>query len=290
MKIAITADPMLPVPPSQYGGIERIVDMLVRGLVARGHEVVLFAHEDSNVPCDVIPYPGRRADHPVDLVRNTLTVSRLLDKQADIVHSFGRLAYLLPLLPTRLRKIMSYQREPSLRQVRRATRMSRPGTLSFTGCSEYIARSIRPIAPAVAIHNGVMLDRFSPTFEIAKDAPLVFLGRLESIKGTHTAIDVAKRSGRRLVIAGNVVGTASGRHYFETRIAPHIDGDQIAYLGPVDDARKSVLLGGAAALLMPIEWNEPFGIVMAEALACGTPVIGYRRGAVPEVVEPGVTG
>ena len=108
------------------------------------------------------------------------------------------------------------------------------------------------------------------------------------MKGTHIAIDVAKKSGSRLVIAGNV--SQGHEPYFKEFVQPHVDGDQIVYLGPVDDSQKNQWLGKSRALLMPILWEEPFGIVMAEALACGTPVIAFRRGAVPEIVEGGVNG
>jgi glycosyltransferase involved in cell wall biosynthesis len=117
---------------------------------------------------------------------------------------------------------------------------------------------------------------------------LVFLGRVEEIKGPHLAIEIARRTNLPLVIAGNVPDNQ--RQFFETRIAPHIDGKAVSYIGPVDDAAKNALLGNARALLMPILWEEPFGIVMAEAMACGTPVLGLARGSVPEVVEHGVTG
>jgi glycosyltransferase involved in cell wall biosynthesis len=123
---------------------------------------------------------------------------------------------------------------------------------------------------------------------VPNGAPLVFLGRIARIKGTHAAVDVAQRSGRRLVIAGNV--PEDQQVFFREEIEPYLDDEQIRYVGPVDDEEKNDLLGRAAAFLMPIEWEEPFGIVMAEAMACGTPVIGTRHGAVPEVVKEGVTG
>jgi len=113
MKIAITTDPMLPVPPRLYGGIERIIDLLVRGLLGRDHEVTLFAHADSEVPCQHVPYGGTDAQSVFDTLRNTLTVSQLVSEQPDVIHSFGRLAYLTPLLPLRTPKIMSYQRGPT---------------------------------------------------------------------------------------------------------------------------------------------------------------------------------
>ena len=285
MYVALTADPMIPVPPKLYGGIERIIDMVARGLVERGHEVTLFAHRDSDTAGRLIPYAGTSPSHPFDLARNTASLARLSVFRPDIVHSFGRLATLLPLLPTRLPKIMSYQREPTLSQVSRAVRLAKPSTLSFTGCSEHIAALMRPFAPSYAVFNGVPLAAYTFRDRVEGDAPLVFLGRIERIKGTHTAITIAQLSGRRLVIAGNVSDDA----YFEAEVRPYLS-DRIEYVGPVDDAQKNDLLGGAHAFLMPIEWEEPFGIVMAEALACGTPVIGTPRGAVPEVVRDGKTG
>jgi glycosyltransferase involved in cell wall biosynthesis len=124
---------------------------------------------------------------------------------------------------------------------------------------------------------------------VPEAAPLVFLGRLDPCKGVHHAIEIAQRAGHDLVIAGTKVDTVEGAAYFDRAVSPHLDG-RIRYVGPVDDRAKNSLLGSAAALLMPIEWEEPFGIVMAEALACGTPVIGFARGAVPEVIDSGRTG
>lgn len=119
-------------------------------------------------------------------------------------------------------------------------------------------------------------------------APLVFLGRVEEVKGPHLAIEVARRAKVPLVIAGNI--SPQHRGWFEDNIAPHLDGLNVRYIGPVNDVEKSDLLGRARALLMPVLWEEPFGIVMAEAMACGTPVVGLARGSIPEVVEHEVTG
>ena len=285
MHVALTADPMIPVPPVLYGGIERVIDMLARGLVERGHRVTLFAHRDSDTAGDLVPYAGERPGHPLDVARNAASIARLAVSRPDVVHSFGRLATLVPLLPTAIPKVMSYQRQPTLSQVRRAASLARGGTLAFTGCSEHIAATMRPIAPSYAVFNGVPLDTYTFRPSVEDDAPLVFLGRVERIKGAHTAVDVAEASGRRLVIAGNV----SDQAYFDREVQPRLS-DRITYVGPVDDVRKNELLGSALAFLMPIEWEEPFGIVMAEALACGTPVIGTPRGSVPEVVIEGETG
>ncbi|MDF9798354.1 glycosyltransferase involved in cell wall biosynthesis [Catalinimonas alkaloidigena] len=289
MKIAITADPVIPVPPKLYGGIERIIDMLIRGLLDKGHEVTLFAHPESSVSCNLIKYKGENPSKISDTLNNMKQVASLKRLNYDIIHSFGRLAYLTMLMPTSLPKVMSYQREPSIKMIRRAMRLSKKGSMHFTGCSGYIADQIKPYAPAYAIPNGVPIKQYTFQESITEDAPLVFLGRIEHIKGTHLAIEVAQKSGRKLIIAGNIPDDKKSKQYFDHQIKPHLN-ENIEYVGPVNDEQKNNLLGGAYAFLMPILWNEPFGIVMAEALACGTPIIGMDRGSVPEVVRQGING
>jgi glycosyltransferase involved in cell wall biosynthesis len=288
MKVALTVDPERPVPPRLYGGIERIVDMLARGLDDRGHEVTLFAHPDSDTAGKLRPYPGRHSRHSWDTVRNTLHVGRLAFNVPDVVHSFGRLAYLTPLLPLHVPKIMSYQRHVATSRVQWAMRLARSGSMMFTGCSDHITAEIQPHAPARTVYNGVPLDTYDFVPSVETDAPLLFLGRIARIKGTHRAVEVARRTEHALVIAGNVPDDET--EYYDRQVRPHLDGEQIRHVGPVDDEEKNEWLGRAAVLLMPIQWEEPFGIVMAEAMACGTPVIGTRRGSIPEVVTEGETG
>jgi glycosyltransferase involved in cell wall biosynthesis len=288
MRIAVTADPELPVPPRLYGGIERIIDILVRGLINRGHDVTLFAHRDSVTPARLVPYPGRSSQSVSDTVMNSAAIAApALRGRYDVVHSFSRLAYLLPLLPLSLPKLMTYQRAITRRSVAVAHRLSR-GTLQFVAISRRMMQPVEDVGRWHLVYNGVSLQTYSFIAAVPEDAPLVFLGRIEPIKGPHLAIEVARRTGAPLIIAGNV--PPGHEDYFQTAIKPHVDGRLISYLGPVDDEQKNVLLGGARALLMPILWEEPFGIVMAEALACGTPIIGLDRGSVPEIVEDGVTG
>ena len=290
LRIAITVDPEIPVPPVLYGGIERIVDMLVRGLVHRGHEVTLFANSESQVPCRLLPYPALHSQKKADTLKNMWHVtSHVWRSRVDVVHSFARLAYLTPLLPRRIPKIMSYQRAVTPRSVTIGNLFSR-GTLHFTGCSAYVVRPWASSDHFHVIYNGVPLNTYRATQYFDDNAPLAYLGRVEKIKGVHLAVHVAKRSGRQLVIAGNVPEGAHHRRYFEEEILPHVDGSAVQYVGAVDDRGKNELLGRSAALLMPLLWDEPFGIVMAEALACGTPVVGLRRGSLPEIVQHGVNG
>jgi glycosyltransferase involved in cell wall biosynthesis len=262
--------------------------MLARGLAEGGHEVTLFAHPDSTCPVPKVSWGGRSSRAPLDTLRNAATLARhVAAGRIDIVNSFSRIAYLAPILPLSIPKLMSYHREISPRTTGLAHRLAR-GTLQFTAISKHMM-SRRPLSGRWHhIPNGLPLQTYACCASAAADAPLVFLGRIEEIKGPHLAIEAALRAGRQLILAGNV--PPEHRPWFEAWIAPHVDGNRVRFTGPVDDAQKSALLGGACALLMPVLWEEPFGLVMIEAMACGTPVIGFRRGAVPEVIADGTTG
>jgi glycosyltransferase involved in cell wall biosynthesis len=294
MRILVTVDPYIPVPPRHYGGIERVVDLLVRELARRGHDVTLVAHPDSRTPARLIPYG--RPPHVGRLIRAQELAQAggalwRMRHDVDLVHSFGRLAAMLPILPLRrVPKIQSYQRAVHWPGIARAASLAGP-SLVFTGCSASVHRR-RPARSGDwrTIPNGVDITRYTPRASVDADAPLVFLGRLDPIKGAHDAIAIARGAGRRLIIAGTPLTDGPDAGYFQQRILPHLDDVHVRYIGPVDDAEKNQLLGSAAAFLMPINWEEPFGIVMAEALACGTPVIGYARGSVPDVVVDGVNG
>jgi glycosyltransferase involved in cell wall biosynthesis len=141
-----------------------------------------------------------------------------------------------------------------------------------------------------AIPNFIESEKITFVPEVPQDAPLLFLSRIESIKGPDLAIEIARASGRRLILAGNRAESGAERAFWDKRIAGCIGKDGIEWVGEVNDAAKNELLGRAAALVVPIQWDEPFGIVFAEALAAGTPVITCKRGATPEIIEPGRTG
>jgi glycosyltransferase involved in cell wall biosynthesis len=287
LKIALTADPYIPVPPHWYGGIERMIDILVRHYLKKGHQVSLFAHAESVTKAHLFPY-ATEGNSPTDILKNTLMIwKELRGANYDVLHSFGRMAYMVPVMPQKQLKIMSYQREPTIGQIRRSQCLARKNSLFFTGCSDYISRQISPYALCSTIYNCAEKDKYQFTEQLNANAPLVFLGRIEPIKGVELAIQLAQRTQKRLIIAGNV--PRGQEEYFKEQVQPHL-GPSIVYVGPVDDDQKNDLLNQALALLFPIQWNEPFGIVMVEAMACGTPVIAFGRGAVPEVVSHGVNG
>lgn len=292
MRIVLTADPEVPVPPIGYGGIERIVDAIVRHHRRQGHEVCLVAHGDSRAPAHhTVAWPGRSSRSVLGTWRNAFTLRRAIwEFRADVVHSFSRLAYLAPLLPTALPKVMSYQRHTGGRQIRWAARIG-GRSLHFTGCSRFISQQgARAGGTWSSVTNFVDPTTFAFVPTVPVDAPLVFLSRIESIKGADIAIDIARAARRRLILAGNHASHGPEADYWRERIAPHLGHDGIEWIGEVNDTQKNALLGSAAALLVPIQWDEPFGIVFVEALATGTPVITCARGATPEIIEDGVTG
>lgn len=296
MKILLSADAELPVPPLLYGGIERIIATLCEEYRSLGYAVGLVAHRDSSVKVDCFrPLPGLSSTNRIDNFRNSTTlINAVRNFKPDVIHSFSRLAWLWPLklFAPDTPIIMSYQREPSGKTIRWSRRWLGDRRLSFTGCSEYIVENGRNRGGGnwTAVSNFVDLSKFDFVESVKEDAPLVFLSRIERIKGAHNAIAIAKMAKKRLVIAGNKVENEQGRKYWNEEIAPELGRNGIEYVGPVDDTQKNKLLGQAAAMVVPIEWNEPFGIVFAEALACGTPVISRSLGSLPSIVENGREG
>jgi glycosyltransferase involved in cell wall biosynthesis len=287
-------DPFIRVPPDHYGGIERVIADLASGLTRSGHEITLWAAPGSRVEGRIAPF-GKEGEWTWwSNVRNTATVgARFLARlrQFDLVHNFGRLAYLAPILARDWPKVQTYMRTVNPANMKIARRLG-ARRLHFTA----VSAAIRDTGQTgggdwSVIHNCAARDRYP--FVAGTDprsAPLVFLGRLERCKGAHHAITVADQLGRQLIIAGNISPLPHERAYFEREIAPRLDGTRVTYIGPVDDAAKRSLLGGAAAVLMPIEWDEPFPVVLPESMLCGTPLIAFRRGGVPEGIDHGRTG
>jgi glycosyltransferase involved in cell wall biosynthesis len=294
MRILLVMDPGILLPPKGYGGIERIVALLAQEYKRQGHEVDILASEGSFIEGCRISFIGPQGFPPPKRVMNQAIWRAWIflwknRKRYDLIHNFGRLVYLLPVLHLRVKKIMSYQREITKRNIDIFNRFLNKNIV-FTGCSANLVD--RAAAPGrwKAVHNAVDFSQFILTENLPSDAPLIFLGRIERIKGCHSAIAVAKATGNCLIIAGNISKLTDEIDYFEQEIKPLIDGEQIVFVGEVNDVQKNGWLGKSKALLMPIEWDEPFGIVMIEAMACGTPVIGFKRGSVGEVIDEGVTG
>ncbi|HUC35959.1 MAG TPA: glycosyltransferase family 4 protein [Acidimicrobiales bacterium] len=291
MRIALIAPPWTPIPPPLYGGIELVVDQTARGLEAAGHEVTLFATGDSTCPVPtkwVLPQAeGMRIGMAVPELRHVLYAYEAISDH-EVVHDH-----------TVVGPIYS-ERYPQLPVV---TTIHGPFNDELTDLYSAVARRVpivcishaqRRAAPDVpvarVIHHG--LDASAFTFGQGtgdeEGEYYLFLGRMSPDKGAHRAIEVARKAGVRLLMAAKM-REAWERTYFDERVAPILGPDAV-YLGEVPHERKLELLANARGLLFPIRWNEPFGMVMLESMACGTPVVAFSEGAVPEVVSDGTTG
>lgn len=285
MRVAMLAPIAWRVPPRHYGPWERVVSLLTEGLVEWGIDVTLFATADSITQARlaaVCPKPYSE-DPDVDAkVWECLHISSVFERASefDIIHNhfdFLPLSYSglvgTPLITT-IHGFSSERIVPVFRK--------------YNGLAYYVAISEadrrRDIDYVATIHHGIALEEF--TFREQPGEYLLFFGRIHPHKGVVEAIQLARRSGRRLVIAGIIQDQA----YFEGQVAPRIDGDQIQYIGSVGPGERDKLLGEAHALVHLINFDEPFGLSMIEAMACGTPVIANRRGSIPEVIEDGRTG
>lgn len=287
-------DPGILIPVKGYGGIERLVETFAVEYTKLGHEVHLLVTTGSSVE-GCIMHPFGKEGFPPNKTDARIAVPvawKFLWKNRDafdLIHNFGRLAYLFPLLNRPVKKIMTYQREIHDRNIRVVNKLKNKN-LFFTACSADLLSRIGGDGNWKVVYNAINFSKYSLMKNVAEDAPLIFLGRLERVKGCHTAINIAKKTGQKLIIAGNISPLSEEIEYFANEIRPHIDDKQIVYVGALNDEQKNYYLGAAKAMIFPIEWKEPFGIVMIEAMACGTPVIGFNMGSVGEVIDEGITG
>ena len=289
MRIALVAPPWYPVPPTAYGGIEWVVALLADGLADRGHEVTLFAPPGSETgarlvsplgetpPPEAIGNPWYEASHAVAAYEQGEEFDLLHDHTGPVGVSIGALTE-CPIVhtlhgPFTPEALMLYGR------------IARH--LWFVAISES-QKSLGPpdLLWAGVVYNGIAVERYR--YREDKEDFLLFLGRADEEKAPDLAVEAARRAGRRLVMCVTRKNERE-RSYWAERVEPLLS-DEVEVHGECTHEQKADMLARAAALLFPIQWPEPFGLVMTEAMACGTPVVAWRNGAVPEVVEDGVTG
>ena len=272
-------------PPRHYGPWERVVGLLTEGLVERGLDVTLFATADSltRARLHAVARTGYEEDRELDpKVWEALHISEVFERAADfdIIHNhfdFLPLTY-SGLVRTPVVTTIHGFSSPRILPVYR----------KYNGRAFYVAISEADRQPELdyiaTVHHGIDIERFS--FREEPDDYLLFFGRIHPDKGVREAIEIARRTGHPLIIAGIIQDEA----YFREQVERQLDGERIRYIGSIGPERRDTLLGGALALLHPIAFEEPFGLSVVEAMACGTPVIAFRRGSMPELVGHGETG
>jgi glycosyltransferase involved in cell wall biosynthesis len=285
LRIAVLAPIAWRTPPRHYGPWELFASLLTEGLVAAGHEVTLFATADSVTTATLrSTSPGGWSEHDTidPKVAECTHIADVFERAADfdIIHNgfdFLPLTY-SALVDTPVVTTIHGFSSPLIVPVYER----------YDATTTYVAISDADRHPllhyAATIHHGIDVDSFAVCASPGDD--LLFFGRIHPDKGTVAAIEVARRAGRRLVIAGII----QDERYFRNEVAPHIDGDRVRYLGPVSAADRADVLGSAHALLHLIDFDEPFGYSVVEALACGTPVIAFARGSMAELIVDGADG
>ena len=288
MKIALIAAPFIAVPPADYGGTELFVAHLAEGLQQQGVEVVVYANGESTVQTERrwlyehSQWPIKQAESAwyKELDHTSWAIADALS-DCDVIHVQSALGL----------AAARFIQHPVVLTLHGPHDTALSEYYSHYSDVEYVAIShaqaqLESMPKLRTIHHGLDVNLYELVEQ--KQQYLSFIGRIAPIKGTHIAIDVAQRTGIPLKIAGEV--QPMFREYFENKIRPKLDGKLIEYVGPADLAAKNELLGNSMAMLFPIQWNEPFGLVMVEAMACGTPVVAMPGGSVPEIVIEGVSG
>jgi glycosyltransferase involved in cell wall biosynthesis len=290
LKIAQIAPLVESVPPRLYGGTERVVSWLTEELVAQGHEVTLFASGDSQTAATLYPVVPRalRLDGIHNsLPYNIIMLDRVAERRAefDVLHfhiDFFHYPIFRNMAHKTLTTLHGRQDLPELPDIYRA--FPHMPLVSISGDQR---KPVPPVNWMGTVYHGLPETLFHEGD--GKGGYLAFLGRICPDKGPIEAIEIARQAGMRLKIAAKI--DPVDRDYFDSVIAPLLaKSPHVEFIGEIDDSRKQEFLGNARALLFPIQWPEPFGLVMIEAMACGTPVIAFRWGSVPEVLEDGLTG
>ncbi len=295
LRIALLAPPWIPVPPRGYGGVESVVSLLAEGLVDRGHDVTLYAAPGSRSAATVRHVLAE--DHPDEIERALYEADHVarvfadLDQSEDdglpfdVVHDHCGFTALA--MADRISVPMVHTLHgPFTAQTGQFYRAHGPKARLVAISQAQKASAPTGLVTAAVIPNPV--DVTAWPYRSCKDEYLLWIGRMHETKGPHRAIEAARRAGYPLILAGPV--QPGQEEFFRDAVAPHVDGRWVRHVGEVGGQAKADLIAGARGLLMPIRWNEPFGMVMIEALACGTPVISFDEGAAAEIVQDGVTG
>lgn len=287
VKIGIVAPPWAPIPPELYGGIEQAVDCEARGLVAAGHEVLLFATGDSTCPVPtewlLEHSEGNRIGFTVPELRHVLAAYETVT-DCDIIHDHTMVGPVYASALTDVPVVTTIHGPLNVELIDIYRRIA--GRVPLIAISHAQLRADPGLPVAGVIHHGVDVDDFPAG--AGKGDYCMYLGRMVEEKGAHRAVLAAREAGIPILLAGKMREPWETA-YFETHIEPLL-GDGVEYLGEVPYEEKVRLLSDAKATLFPIRWNEPFGLVMLESLACGTPVLAFAEGAAPEVVADGRTG
>ncbi|MGP8160357.1 MAG: glycosyltransferase family 4 protein [Candidatus Dormibacteria bacterium] len=296
-RIALIAPPWYPVPPDGYGGTELVVGLLAKELRARGHEVELFAAEGSTLASRHLA--GRQWDTALgrseERLRDLTYASRVLDLidrlgPFDVIHDHSGGGALLGLAIRPPAPIVHTVHGALDEPLRTYLESLAPHPVQLVAISEAQRQSAAHLPWTATVHNAVDLAALRVGQPERKEPYLLSLARICAAKGQHLAIEAARRADRRLVLAGKIEATPEGSEYYQRHIVPAVDGGRVTYLHNVAGEEKARLLAGASALLAPLQWDEPFGLSIAEAMASGTPVIAFPRGAAPELITPGRTG
>jgi glycosyltransferase involved in cell wall biosynthesis len=291
MRIAQIAPLFESVPPRRYGGTERVVSWLTEELVAMGHQVTLFATGDSRTSAELVPVRAQASRFVPNFEANCAPYARALELVRRRAHRFDVLHFHIDFHPFSL---FSRQPVPFLSTLHgRLDQAWVPDIYNLFAEVPLVSVSASQRRPmphlnwAATVLHGMPVDLLRPCGRDGEEY-FAFLGRISPEKGIEDAIRIAAAVGMKLKVAAKI--GEEDIDYYRSVVAPLFDGERVEYLGEIDDSGKAAFLSGARALLFPIDWPEPFGLVMIEAMACGCPVIATRRGSVPEVVEDGLTG